>query len=261
VTPDDAFLQDIIESPEDDSLRLIYADWLEEQGDPRGELIRVRCRLARLADSDPQHPLLLQRERELWAARPVDWIEHGRLILTWDLALDLFRRRLAETVAWCAGQTDDLRTADLQPPANVVHFLWGSRQLWVDCSSATVQTLAATRAKLLAGRGVDPVVCEGGRLLLFWPDHTLSDGAAWEASEGFFDGYNVPPWDTWVWVSAGQEAVGHCPGLSYLVSWVPPHLIERADWGISVNPEQCIMWAADVETPLTSRLREAGLLT
>jgi uncharacterized protein (TIGR02996 family) len=33
VTPDDAFLQAIIESPDDDSLRLIYADWIEEHAD------------------------------------------------------------------------------------------------------------------------------------------------------------------------------------------------------------------------------------
>ena len=37
MTPDEAFMQAIIESPDDDSLRLIYADYLDERGDPRGE--------------------------------------------------------------------------------------------------------------------------------------------------------------------------------------------------------------------------------
>jgi leucine-rich repeat protein SHOC2 len=38
---DTAFLQAILASPEDRALRLVYADWLEEQGDARGELLRV----------------------------------------------------------------------------------------------------------------------------------------------------------------------------------------------------------------------------
>jgi uncharacterized protein (TIGR02996 family) len=35
------FLEAIAAEPDDDGLRLIYADWLEERGDPRGELVRV----------------------------------------------------------------------------------------------------------------------------------------------------------------------------------------------------------------------------
>lgn len=36
-----AFLQAMQENPEDNTLRLVFADWLEERGDPRGELIRL----------------------------------------------------------------------------------------------------------------------------------------------------------------------------------------------------------------------------
>jgi uncharacterized protein (TIGR02996 family) len=35
------FLQAMQENPEDIALRLVFADWLEERGDPRGELIRL----------------------------------------------------------------------------------------------------------------------------------------------------------------------------------------------------------------------------
>lgn len=46
---DRAFLDDIIANPEDDTPRLIYADWIEEQGQgERAELIRVQCELERL---------------------------------------------------------------------------------------------------------------------------------------------------------------------------------------------------------------------
>jgi uncharacterized protein (TIGR02996 family) len=39
--------------PDDDTPRLIYADWLDERGDPRGEFIRVQIALARLAGRNP----------------------------------------------------------------------------------------------------------------------------------------------------------------------------------------------------------------
>ena len=38
------FYDQIIEDPESDEARLIFADWLEEQGDfNRAEFIRVQC--------------------------------------------------------------------------------------------------------------------------------------------------------------------------------------------------------------------------
>ena len=44
-----AFLADIIAHPDDDAPRLIYADWLEENGQPeRGEFIRLQIKLATL---------------------------------------------------------------------------------------------------------------------------------------------------------------------------------------------------------------------
>ncbi len=50
----DAFLQAISEKPDDDTPRLVYADWLDEHGDPaRAEFIRVQCQLARLPPDAP----------------------------------------------------------------------------------------------------------------------------------------------------------------------------------------------------------------
>jgi uncharacterized protein (TIGR02996 family) len=53
MSTDDEFIQTIIANPDDDTPRLVYADWLDEQGDPRGEFIRVQCALATMADEDP----------------------------------------------------------------------------------------------------------------------------------------------------------------------------------------------------------------
>ena len=35
------FLRAIFNQPDDDGLRLVYADWLEERGDPRADFLRL----------------------------------------------------------------------------------------------------------------------------------------------------------------------------------------------------------------------------
>src|SRR5262245_50567842 len=69
----DAFVQAILDDPDDDSLRLIYADWLEERGDPRGEFIRVQYALADLDIHDPRRPSLEARERTLLRDNGANW--------------------------------------------------------------------------------------------------------------------------------------------------------------------------------------------
>jgi uncharacterized protein (TIGR02996 family) len=74
MTPEQAFLADIRDSHNDDALRLIYADWLEEQGQPRGELIRLQFQLADLPDQDERRAPLLQRQQTLLADHEEDWL-------------------------------------------------------------------------------------------------------------------------------------------------------------------------------------------
>jgi uncharacterized protein (TIGR02996 family) len=58
-----ALLEAIRAAPDDDAPRLVYADWLDEHGQPeRAEFIRVQCELARR-----KSPELRQREKELQA--------------------------------------------------------------------------------------------------------------------------------------------------------------------------------------------------
>jgi uncharacterized protein (TIGR02996 family) len=69
-----AFLRAIRDTPED-AHRLVYADWLDEQGDAeRAEFIRLQCRLARTAPDDPQHDALEERERALLTAHEAKWL-------------------------------------------------------------------------------------------------------------------------------------------------------------------------------------------
>lgn len=47
MSTEEAFLREALERPDDDEVRLVYADWLLDQGDPRGELMHVQIALAR----------------------------------------------------------------------------------------------------------------------------------------------------------------------------------------------------------------------
>jgi uncharacterized protein (TIGR02996 family) len=54
MTAENAFLRSIINHPEDDNPRLIYADWLDEQGEvDRAEFIRVQCELEKMGPDRP----------------------------------------------------------------------------------------------------------------------------------------------------------------------------------------------------------------
>ena len=72
--PDDpAFIRAIAAVPDDDAPRLVYADYLEETGDPakaaRPEFIRVQIEKARLVPDTPRWTELWHRDTELleWA--------------------------------------------------------------------------------------------------------------------------------------------------------------------------------------------------
>lgn len=74
MTLEDAFLRAIAEAPDDDTPRLVYADWLTDQGDPRGEFIHVQCRLAHLGEDDLRRPELEEREHELLTLHQEAWL-------------------------------------------------------------------------------------------------------------------------------------------------------------------------------------------
>jgi uncharacterized protein (TIGR02996 family) len=65
----------IVAAPDDDAPRLVYADWLTERGDPRGELIILQCRLAG-GDTDDA---LFDRESTLLAKHQRRWLGEAGL--------------------------------------------------------------------------------------------------------------------------------------------------------------------------------------
>ena len=70
-----ALRQAVIASPEDDLPRLVYADWLDEAGDPgRAEFIRAQVQLAKTAPWEPFAVQAKYRRPELLAGTP--WRQH-----------------------------------------------------------------------------------------------------------------------------------------------------------------------------------------
>ena len=50
----DSFVAAILAAPCDDTLRLVFADWLEDHSDPRAGCLRLAARLR--ANYGPRHP-------------------------------------------------------------------------------------------------------------------------------------------------------------------------------------------------------------
>lgn len=90
-----AFIAAIRDTPDDDTPRLVFSDWLEDHGEPaRAELIRVQCELACLPTFDPRYPELHLRQLELLAEHEADWLgEWADRLVRWE-----FRRGLLHAV-------------------------------------------------------------------------------------------------------------------------------------------------------------------
>lgn len=87
-----ALLRTILANPADDTPRLVYADWLTENGESeRGEFIRVQCELVpHFHDSFARYVELIHREQELSAEYEDSWIAQfcpplvGRVMWGWE---------------------------------------------------------------------------------------------------------------------------------------------------------------------------------
>jgi uncharacterized protein (TIGR02996 family) len=89
-----AFLDATREEPDDDAHGLIYADWLEERGDPRGAFIRAQVRLARMDADDPARLDLEDEVQDLLAEDGEEWAAPlPGLVREWE-----FRRGFVECI-------------------------------------------------------------------------------------------------------------------------------------------------------------------
>ena len=151
---------------------------------------------------------------------------------------------LSETVAWCLRrplQQDQFRSRELDPSAllRVPPFGESNIGVWLEkkpeSHQSAINAINANRSALVRDRNIkvaDSAVAKSkGRLLLYEPLETVTDGASDASSRGFFDIEDAPPWDTWFLYSEGS-----------IFSWVPEALVQDAQAGIDANPVDCIHW-------------------
>jgi uncharacterized protein (TIGR02996 family) len=70
----EAFTRTILEQPDEDTPRLVFADWLEEKGEgARAEFIRVQCEVERLTGDKPRRARLLDRAKDLLGVYKARW--------------------------------------------------------------------------------------------------------------------------------------------------------------------------------------------
>lgn len=68
------FVRAILDHPADVVPRLVFADWLEEHGDPdRAEFIRVQCQLTDLGPDHPRRTGLIRRQHRLLKQHADRW--------------------------------------------------------------------------------------------------------------------------------------------------------------------------------------------
>jgi uncharacterized protein (TIGR02996 family) len=98
VEVEDGFWQDILENPDDDSPRLIYADWLDDQGDQNSralaEFIRLQIELEHPPEEGPHLWEMRRREAELLRSYRGEWVGPLRE----QVLGEEFRRGFVETV-------------------------------------------------------------------------------------------------------------------------------------------------------------------
>ena len=118
-----------------------------------------------------------------------------------EFATYRFHLLLMQTIRWCAPR------ALLSNPSGCLRSLHSPHdQAFISLTdqerTQAVEALAVERKeRLAAGSELTDFTLKpppGGRLLLFYPELSLFDGAAAAVSKGFCDWDNVPAWDTWV---------------------------------------------------------------
>jgi uncharacterized protein (TIGR02996 family) len=84
MTDETAFLRGLVANPNDNDLRRVYADWLEERGDPRSHFLRLEVALH---ESEPRAPELREQLHQARRSLDVRWVALvERPLIGWRIA-------------------------------------------------------------------------------------------------------------------------------------------------------------------------------
>jgi uncharacterized protein (TIGR02996 family) len=123
----DALFQAILDAPDDDAPRLVFADWLDEHGDAaRAEFIRVQCRMARLPFYEAEYTNLKRRADRLLTEHEADWR------IEWLPREQVFRRGFVEEMTLSAGLfAGRAGRIFARTPLRWMHFTEAPRDTWL----------------------------------------------------------------------------------------------------------------------------------
>jgi uncharacterized protein (TIGR02996 family) len=119
------FLNDIVANIDDDTPRLVYADWLVENGqDDRAEFIRVQVELARLPEWDAARVSLRLREQELLKRHGESWL--AELPAVEGAKWEGFRRGIVAEVSFASYEAmrDNAHACRAAAPVEAVTVRW-----------------------------------------------------------------------------------------------------------------------------------------
>jgi uncharacterized protein (TIGR02996 family) len=100
----------LLANPDDLASHMAYADWLSEQGDPRGEFIQVQLALEDQGKPAQERMKLRLREQELLDAHQREWLGGLAPALLDDRKISEYRRshNLISRCRWERGWLEDL---------------------------------------------------------------------------------------------------------------------------------------------------------
>lgn len=167
-----------------------------------------------------------------------------------------FTRRLQEAISWCSPRVDvtrprwSLRSKELCPPTTF--DTPGDPTFWN--RPALIEHVLARRAELYGASSETGIL--GGRLLSCEYERTNHNYGADSYSRGYFDGFDNPPWDTWVLSVDG-----------FLISWVPEEFLSLASEGMAVECIGMLRWVTGTQglfpqwlIDSAAQLEDGGLL-
>ncbi|TFF35959.1 hypothetical protein [Mucilaginibacter psychrotolerans] len=99
--------------------------------------------------------------------------------------------------------------------------------------------------------GVQKITSVKGQILMADIYEALPDGASEAETEGFIDGNDCPPIDTWFYIGQGDK-------WPILFAWIPEPFVETVDQGIAVNALEVFDWMENPKGVLNTGRFNAG---
>ena len=249
-----AFFDRIRDEPGEDGPRLIFADWLDEDGQSeRAEFIRLQCALARLPEDDPRRPEIRERERiladehkELWKQKLAPFVAESE-----------FRRGVIDSVSVDVRQFLETGPAIFKiAPVRKVRFLNVGEQM-----AKLVQSplLRLVREIDLSGNELGN---RGPNLLARSPHlvrlDALNLGFTELGDKGLQALAGSPVFSPLRYLQINDNGRLGVPGLRDLAE--SPHLTELIELDVSGNSLADVALRPIFESPLAQRLHKIALI-